>query len=120
MNGFTQEHKKEVEWKLIDAITEGLKTGVIKESDLPTIASYILDSIKNVTNHEQLLQFLRDLSAKWNIFSPVLVAESGEVREKKEDQTFEKVLTLAKENKVEEAIALAKTATEAKQAQQLT
>lgn len=111
MDGFTQEHKREIEWKLIDVIISSLKQGTITEEELPTVASYILDTIKTVKNHDQLLQFLRDLSARWSIFSPVLVVESGEVKEKMEDKVASDVLKLAKENKIEEALTLAKTVT---------
>lgn len=58
------------------------------------------------------MQFLRDLSSKWSIFTKLLVLESGEVKEKTEDKVAEDVLKMAKEGKIDEAIGLAKTMTE--------
>lgn len=111
MDSFTEEHKKEVEWKLVDVIISSLKQEMLTEEELPVVSSYILDNIKHVKTHDELMVFLRDLSNRWPIFSPVLVLESGEVKEKVEDQVALDVLKLAKENKIEEALKLAKTVT---------
>jgi len=106
----TEEHKREVERKLVEVIIDALGKNLISVGDKDTISAFILERMRNVKDHEELISFLRELSSKWAIFSPLLVTESGEVKAKSEDQAVDKVQSLTQEGKIDEAINMAKTA----------
>lgn len=111
MQPFTDENRKDLEERIVEMMLAGLDKDEISEEDLPDISDYVLSKIDYVQNHEQLMNFLRELSSKWKVFSPILVIESGEAREKKENAVGQEVLNLAKSGKIEEALNLAKTVT---------
>lgn len=115
MDAFTQEHKKEVERMLVETIIAALQQGTLSDTEVPTLSAFILERVEAITTHEEMVVFLRELSGKWPIFTPLLVLESGEAKEKMEESVVSSVLKLAKENKVEEAIDLAKSATKNQQ-----
>lgn len=105
--------KEEIQTRIVEAMISALEKQEVNPEEISTIAAFVLDEIDKATTQEELLQFLRDLSSKWTIFTPVLVIESGEARDEKEDQVTKDVLHLAKNNKLDEAIQLAKTMTQA-------
>ena len=105
----TEEHKKEVERKLVEVIIDSLEKNLISVGDKDAISAFILQRMLSVRTHEELITFLRELSSKWSIFSPLLVIESGEVKEKNEDRVVDKVQSLTQEGKIDEAINMAKT-----------
>lgn len=104
------EKKKEIETALVEIVTKALTEDVLTEEDAPKVASFILDKINNVKTQEELLTFLRELSAQWSIFTPLLVIESGEVKEKSEEKAIEHVEALAEHGNIEEALQAAKNA----------
>lgn len=107
----TNEKIQEIERRSVEVIIKGLEQGVIMEEDMQQAASYILTGLKNVTNQDELLSFLRQLSSKWTIFTPVLVLESGEIKEKMEDRAVDQVLDLARKGDIKQALDIAKSAT---------
>lgn len=112
----TQAHKKEVERKLVETIIDSLGKNLISVNDKNTMSGFILERMPIVKTHEELITFLRELSSKWAIFSPLLVIESGEVKDKNEEKAVDKVETLTQEGKIDEAINMAKTAVDNTQA----
>lgn len=106
----TEEHKREVEKKLVETIIDSLKKNLISVADKDAVSAFILAKMPSVKTHEELITFLRELSSKWAIFSPLLVTESGEVKDKNEEKAVDKVETLTQEGKIDEAINMAKTA----------
>lgn len=108
----TLEYKNEVERKIVEIVMQALERGMLQQQDLPPIGEFVLDRIDKIKNHQELFQFLDDLSHKWSIFDPLLTLEKGRVKDAKEDEVFRNVLTMAKSGKVEEAISLAKTMTQ--------
>lgn len=106
----TAEHKKEAERRLVEIIIKALEQGDLKADEFPVVSSFILDKIKEANNHDSLMQFLRELSGKWRIFTPALVLESGEIKEGQKNEVAQNVLNLARSGKIDEALNLAKTA----------
>lgn len=109
---FDEARKNVVGERLARKVARALEDGTVTLEQLPEISSYILDNIDTITNHGQLMTFLTELSQKWPVFSNVLTMEQGEVQEKKEDQKIEQVENLIKENKIDEALKVAESATE--------
>lgn len=108
----TAAHKTEIERKILEAIINAFENNQVAEAELPTISDFVLTRIDQIQDHEQLVKFLDELSAKWPFFDNIEQLERGEVTEAKEDQIEQKVLEMAKSGKVDEAINLAKTVTE--------
>lgn len=108
----SQQHKEEIERKIIESIIVNLEENKLPQEELPIIADFVLGKIDTVKNHDELVIFLTELSTKWPIFTNITSIEKGEVKEKVEDKVAEDVLNLAKSGKIDEAIGLAKTMTE--------
>ena len=108
----TTQHKTEIERKILKEIINALENEKITEAELPVIADFVIGHIDPVQNHDQMIKFLDELSAKWPFFESLEQLERGEVTEAKEDKVEQEVLNLAKSGKVTEAINLAKTVTE--------
>lgn len=106
----SEEHKKEVERRIMEKIISSLENNDITEEDYNNISEFILARIDNVKSHHDLLVFLRELSEKWNIFAFVLTLENGEVKDVKEHIAAKKAEELAESGNIEEAIQTAKDA----------
>lgn len=108
---FTESHKKEIEKQIVEAIITSLDKDNLKTTELPNIANFVLERIDNIKTHNELILFLGELARIWPVFVNLTAIEKGEVKEIKEDEVAQSVLTLAKSGKIDEAINLAKTMT---------
>lgn len=108
---FTQEHKNEIEKKIVEAIVTGLESNKILENQLSEIADFVLERIDALKTHEELVVFLSDLAARWPIFENIALTEKGEAKDKAEDRIASEALKLAQSGKIDDAIDLAKTMT---------
>src|SRR3990167_10477094 len=97
----TSQHRKEIEEKIMEAIITALENNRLKQDELPLIASYVLERIDKINNHEELIVFLRDLSDKWAIFDNLEEIEKGEVKEENDEDVVEGMLQLAKSGKID-------------------
>lgn len=108
---FTEEKKKEIEKAIIDKSITALEQGFIEESGLGEIATFTLWKIDLLKTQNDLITFLRELSAKWHFFSDLLVIESGELDLANDKKNIEKIEQLTQGGSIEEAIKLAKEST---------
>lgn len=106
-----QKYKYKVEKDLVDRSLIEYEAGKITDNDLKAIASYVLNSLKNVKTKEDLVNFLRALSVKWPMFSGIASIEEGNYKDLVEDDVYSGVLALAENGKIEEAIKLSRTMT---------
>ncbi len=97
---------------VVDALILALENGVIKEGDITPIADYVLGRMDDIKSEIEMDQFLSELSTKWPIFSHITSGFQAENKEKADSEVAEGVLTLAQHGKIDEAISLAKTATQ--------
>lgn len=102
-----QNYKNKIEEELVKTIATGLEQGRILPKDTQGIADFILGRIDQIASHEQLTQFLSELSFRWPVFSALLSFEQKEAAVK----TAKEAADLAKQGKIEEALDLAKAAT---------
>ena len=107
-----EEYKSRLQGQIVETMLMSLGNETLTEEEMPDIADFVLTEVAKLGTHEDVMDFLRDLSAKWRIFSSILVLESGEVKERVEDEVAGGVLTLAQHGKIEEAIKLAQSMTE--------
>lgn len=108
----TQDHKNEVERKIVEVVIAALENNNLQQSELPSIGDFVLGRIDAIKTQGELLNFLSELSLKWAIFKNIEMIEKGEAKDQKEDKVAENVLNLAKQGNINDAISLAKTMTE--------
>lgn len=104
--------KKLIEQHVVERMITALDRDEINDNEVPLIADFVLTHIDAVATEDEKMVFLRELAERWRIFTGLLVTQSGEVKEKVEDEVAGGVLTLAQSGKIEQAIKLAKTMTE--------
>jgi hypothetical protein len=115
-----QAYKEKIEMRIAGILSESLSKGIINADQSDEMATYILGNIDLTTTNSDLLTFVESLSAKWPIFNSILAAsdQSGtppptvEQVQEKTDQIVQATEDLIKENKLDEALQVAKTATE--------
>ena len=94
----TDEHKEHVHRKVLEAIVAGLRNNHIVEDHLSEIAEYVLQGTRNISTHEELVAFLKDISQKWPIFILYLdiedESEGGlkKITDMHREETFRKIL----------------------------
>ena len=107
----TEDHKNEIQKKIVDAILTGLENKSLLATQLSEIADFALKGIDAVKTQDELLAFLADLSSKWPVFNNIKLTEEGEVKNEAEKEVANGVLDLANSGKIDDAIGLAKTMT---------
>ena len=112
-NGFIA-YREKVGATLTHRLNDAYAQGAISEDETPIVAQFILDHIDKTTNHAELIALIEELSNKWPLFGPVLVAERSQQEaeniSKQENQAVTEVENLLKENKIDEALATAEHA----------
>ena len=109
---FTDQHKEELERRIVETIIQALEKGEVKQSDLSEVATVVLEKVDQLENQDQVAEFMTELSVRWPIFKPILQIELGKIKSELEKRVAHEVLRLANSGDVEAAIRLAKTMTE--------
>lgn len=112
---FTDEKKKDLEKQIVDKSITALEQGFIEENGLGEISQFVLSRIDAIKSHTELIEFLRELSSRWHFFSDLLVIESGEAGLKNNKKSISEIESLTRSGNLDDAIRLAKKATEAPQ-----
>ncbi len=105
-------HVEDVEKKLLKELVRAIDEEKVTDEETTRMAQTVLDRVDKAKDQNELLLALADLSIKWPFFANVEDIEKGVAQDAVEDKTEQDVLNLAKSGQVEEAITLAKTATE--------
>lgn len=115
-----QAYKDKIGMRTARILKEALSSGTIKEDQSDEVATYILGNIDLAKTNSELLTFVEDLSLKWPIFRSILSSPdqmwtpqltANQVQDKT-NQAVHTAEDFLKENKIEEALQVAKTATE--------
>ena len=102
------EHKKEVQRRIMETLLTAYEKLEIKKADFDAISKFILERDPAIKTHHDLIVFLRELTANWNIFSFVLTLEDGEVKKIEENKAVEQIEDLTQEGKIDEALEAAR------------
>lgn len=108
----TEEHKKEVQRKIVETVISSLEQDKITEAQFDEISAYILEKVEPVKTHHDLIVFLRELSAKWNIFSFILTLEDGEVKKIEQNQKADEIQQIVKTGNIDDALNKARQVVE--------
>ena len=107
---FTEEHKKQVEKRILELMVIGLQNDALTEQDPSEISRFVLEQIEKVHNQHELIIFLKNLSEKWEIFKPILFQEEGTMQDKINDEIADSIELLVGHGKLDRALALVKRA----------
>lgn len=102
------EHKKEVQRRIMETLLNAFKNLQITEESYEEICRFIVEKDPSIQTHHDLIIFLRELTAKWNIFSFVLTLEDGEVKKIEENKAVEQIEDLTQQGKIDEALEAAR------------
>ncbi len=101
---FDEEKKKKIENQIVETMIDGLKKEELNKEEVPKISAFVLQRIDSIINQQQLIDFLRELSAMNRVFTPILIIESGEIQEREELRKAHQALSLIKQGQIEQAI----------------
>lgn len=101
---FDEEKKRKIENQIVEAMIDGLKKEELDKEEVPKISAFVLQRIDSITNQQQLIDFLRELSAMNRVFTLILIIESGEIQEREEFRKAQQALNLIKQGQIEQAI----------------
>jgi hypothetical protein len=107
-----EQHKVEIETRIVTAIADALEKEQVTTEELPQIADFVLKRIDAVQTEDQLAEMLTELAAQWPFFKNILEIELGRVKSALEKKIAHDVLQLANDGNIEEAIRLARTMTQ--------
>ncbi len=88
---FDDQHKKDLEVKLVRKILDAYDSNELDYYEMKDAAGYILDNFPQVSSHEQLVDFLKNLSGYWPTFKTFLTVELGETKQDNEKQLISKL-----------------------------
>lgn len=104
------QYRERIGATLTTRLNDAYSQEVISSEESPIIASFILERIDNLRNHQDLIAFLEELANKWPIFGPVLMLERSIEKKGDNDQAINQAEQLIRENKIEEALDLVEDA----------
>lgn len=68
---FDKTYKDKVGVQITVRIGQGIKNGELPETELPEVCSYVLVAFETMGSVNELLDFLRKLSARWPMFTDI-------------------------------------------------
>lgn len=107
----TLNHLNDIKLKIAETVVSALEQGTVTSEEIDGMSSFALEEIEKVKTHEDLIAFLRELSAKSPVFSYILVTESGEIKQKEDNVVAHKAEDLLKTGQVDAALEMVKEAT---------
>lgn len=116
MDNAYEAYKDKIGTRIANIIGESLLQLKITQEDADEIGRYVLDNIDLAKTNSELFDFITKLSEKWPIFNSILTATDQTLStpspsaQEKTDEMIHKAEDLIKENKIDEALNVAKTA----------
>lgn len=107
-----QNYRERLEDSIVDTMLNKLEKEELTEDEMSIISAYVLDHVDNVKDNRTAIEFLEALAEKWDIFSTLLKIERAEMKGKVEAEVADGVLLLLQHGKLDNAIKLAKSATD--------
>lgn len=105
------QQKTEIERAIVEELLQQVDAKTITLEESMPIVNYCLEKIKPLTTKEEITAFLTALSAEWPMFNKLLIIENAKEKEANKDEVVDEIVSLAKDGKLDEALSVAKTAT---------
>jgi hypothetical protein len=106
-----KQYKYKIEKDIVERALKDYEEEKLSRDELKNIADFTIQGMEKVNNRVDLTDFLKDLSARWPIFTNIAIIEEGSYKDIVEDEVYSGVLALAQNGKIDNAIKLAKTMT---------
>lgn len=103
--------KTELEKAIVEELLQQVEAKKITLEESMSIVNYCLEKIKLINTKEEINSFLISLSSQWPMFSSLLNIEMAKEKEENKDATVDEIVALAKDGKLDEALDVAKAAT---------
>lgn len=111
----TKEKKEAIEKQIVDTCIGGLENKSLTEDQMGDISFFVLERIDLVKTQEELVEFLKKLSERWQSFKGMYEIERGQMDVAEEKQKIENVERFIKNGDIDAALSAARTATEKKE-----
>jgi hypothetical protein len=111
MDETTQAYKNKIGERLTLKIIDALKSKTITTTESSEISAFILENLDMAGTNAQVLEFLEIIAVKWPFLSSLAVAEQSAEIEKDKNNTITEVQNLIQQNKLDEALEVAKAST---------
>lgn len=108
----SREYKDAVAKHLVETVLTAIQKEALTTEQMPLIAEYFLGRIESVTTHNELVLLLKGLSQKWPVLQPLVTIEEGKLKERLDKEAIVNVEQLVKNGQIDEALTVAKTATQ--------
>lgn len=105
------QQKTEIERAIVEELLQQVDAKTITLEESMPIVNYCLEKIKPLTTKEEITAFLTSLSAQWPMFNKLVIIENAKEKEANKDEVVDEIVSLAKDGKLDEALSVAKTAT---------
>ncbi len=105
------QQKTEIERAIVEELLQQVDAKTITLEESMPIVNYCLEKIKPLTTKEEITTFLTSLSAQWPMFNNLLTIENAKEKEANKDATVDEIVSLTKAGQLDEALSVAKTAT---------
>jgi len=106
-----QEQANAIYKHILDAVILGLESKEIEAYEASEIAEYVLDKVEKLQSETEVNKLYEDLSDLWPFLDVLMQEQRTENQEKFEGEATEGALALLQHGKVDDALALAKSAT---------
>jgi hypothetical protein len=105
-------YREKIGERLTRRLVQALKDKEIAQDDFAEISTFILDNIDNAKSNEELVQFLEDVARQWPFLSDMVVDEKKEAETQNVQEKVQQIDTLITQNKIDDALQVAKDATD--------
>lgn len=106
------ERRKEFGKQIVETVLQALSSDTVSVQEASQMSRYILDNIIDIKTDADLVTFAKSLAEKWQLFQHLATMEEGYAQEAKEDAVANKVEELTQSGNLDEALNLAKSATQ--------
>ncbi len=107
----SHEQKEILFKKILDVMQMGAEAGALEQYELNDISEYSLKRANELNSEGEIRMFYEELSDRWPVFGILLEEEDSRVKERAEEEATEGAATLLQHGKIDEALALVKSAT---------
>lgn len=108
----TSADKEHIQTQIVEIIIYTLEHEQMTNTQASEISEFVLKEISHIHTQDDLMRFLQELSNRWKIFLPLHTQETGKKTEQIEEEVAEGVLLLTQHGKIDEALKLARSATQ--------
>lgn len=86
---FSENDKNEMYNLLVDTLLAGLEAGTAAHEEAQESSGFILENLEKVTNHNELILFLEEVSSRWPVYHDVLLKVRAQQHERQDNQQIQ-------------------------------